>query len=123
MNDRIMVEILAAHADKLNKGQRGTAGLPYPAYSQLPSVWPLLHIAERVQSALVPVQPDPAFVRQLGKQLVTVTSESRKATTVRTRKAVVVGAAVLGSAVSLASAIGVVIYLIRHRGRLRPSSA
>jgi hypothetical protein len=72
---------------------------------------------------LVPVQPDPAFVRRVGKQLVATSSGSRKAMNERTRKAVIIGAAALGSLVSIASAVGVIIYLVRHRGRIRPEQA
>ncbi len=117
MDNRIAAEILAAHADKLNQGPVKRADLPYAGYANLPSIGSLLDLAERIQAVLVPVQPDPAFVRQLGQQLVIASSTNHRATTERTRRAVVVGAAVLGSAVSLASAVGVAAYLLRHRGR------
>ncbi len=123
MDDRVAAEILSAYTDRLIQGQRGIEGLPYPGYTHGASLSVLTQLAENIQDVLVPVQPDPTFVRQLGKQLVATTSESRKAATDRTRKAVVMSAAVLGSAVSLASAIGLVVYLVRHRGRLRSGAA
>ncbi len=123
MDDRIAAEILSAYTDRILQGQHGTEGLPYPGSAQKASLSTLLQLTENIQDVLVPIQPDPTFVRQLGKQLVATTSERRKAATDRTRKAVVVSAAVLGSAVSLASAIGLVVYLVRHRGRLHPGAA
>jgi hypothetical protein len=123
MNERIVADILAAHADRLNQGQRGAAAQQGVSAELLPAVRPLMRLAERIQSALVPVQPDPAFVRRVGKQLVATSSGGRKAMNERTRKAVIIGAAALGSLVSVASAVGVVIYLVRHRGRVRPEQA
>jgi hypothetical protein len=123
MNDRIVADILAAHADRLNQGQRGVAALQGVSAELLPTVRPLMRLAERIQSVLVPVQPDPAFVRRVGKQLIATSSGGRKAMAEKTRKAVIIGAAALGSLVSIASAVGVIIYLVRHRGRVRPEQA
>lgn len=95
------------------RGERGTA---FRARA-------VTRLAERVQAALTPVQPSPSFVRQLGKQLVVATSESRKAMTWRTRYAILVVAAALGSAVSIASAVGIIIYVIRHRTRVQAKQA
>ena len=90
---------------------------PEVSDDQLSTLGPLMRVAERVQGALAPVQPRPAFVRQLGQQLIATTSYSRRVVTLRTRRAILIVAAALGSAVSIASAVGVVIWLIRRRGR------
>lgn len=123
MDERVIADILAVHADRINQGRRGAAVLRDVGAEQLSSLGPLMRLAERLQSTLTPVQPDPAFVRQLGRRLITTSSEGRKVMTARTRKVIVIVAAVLGSVVSLASAVGVIIYLIRHRTRARPGPA
>ena len=123
MRDRIVTDMLAAHADRLVGGQGEPARLPDASAERLASVERLMQLAERTQRTLAPVQPSPTFVHQLGRQLIVTTSASRKAVTRRTRSAILVIAAALGSAVSIASAVGIVIYVIRHRGRVRPERA
>jgi hypothetical protein len=122
MRDRIVADLLAAHADRLVEGQVESA-LPDVSAEQLASIKMLMQLAERAQRTLAPVQPSPVFVHQLGWQLIATTSASSKAVTWRTRNAILVIAAALGSAVSVASAVGIVIYMIRHRGRVRPERA
>lgn len=117
MDRRTVADILAAHADRLNQGRAEVAASVQVSAEQLAALGPLMRVAERVQGALAPVQPSQAFVRQLGQQLIATTSHSRKAMTQRTRRAILIVAAALGSAVSIASAVGVVIWLIRRRGR------
>lgn len=77
----------------------------------------LLAVAELAQTALVPVRPNPAFVRGLGKSLLASTRQPRQALTLRARRAALMGAAALGSLVSLASVVGVVAYMLRRRVR------
>jgi len=122
MDKQVIAEILAIHADRLNRGQPGLDAQDTSA-DEFASLEPLMQLAERIQAALTPVQPDPAFVRRLGKQLVFATSESRKIVTLRTRRAILVGAAALGSAVSIASALGIIAYLVHHRARNHSKSA
>ena len=117
MDRRTIADILAAHADRLTLGRPEVQVSPEVGDDQLSTLGPLMRVAERVQGALAPVQPSPAFVRQLGQQLIATTAYSRRAVTQRTRKAILIVAAALGSAVSIASAVGVVIWLIRRRGR------
>lgn len=123
MRDRIVTDMLAAHADRLVGGRDEPAVSPGVSAEQLASLEALMQLAERTQRTLAPVQPSPTFVHQLGRQLIVTTAASRKAVTRRTRSAILVIAAALGSAVSIASAVGIVIYVIRHRGRVRPGRA
>jgi len=120
MRDRIIANLLAAHADRLVEGQVEPAVSPGVSAEQFASLERLMQLAERTQRTLAPVQPSSTFVHQLGRQLIVTTSASRKAVTRRTRNAILVIAAALGSAVSVASAVGIVIYVLRHRGRVRP---
>jgi len=123
MDERTVADILAAHADRLNQEQRGTTARQDVSAEQLSALEPLMRLAERVQGTLAPVQPNPTFVRQLSQQLIATASQGRKAMTRRTRNAILIVAAALGSVVSVASAVGIVIYLIRHRARVQPKQA
>jgi len=117
MDDRSIADILAAQADRLNEGQRGAASFPAERPEDIESLLPLLVLAERVQGALEPVEPNPAFVHRLSRQMPALMLEGSREMNRRARRAILIVAAALGSAVSLASAVGVIIYLIRHRGR------
>ena len=65
MDEHVKVEILAAHADRLNQGQDATEELLalFPdADSELSE---LMRLAAQVHGVLGPVYPNPAFRRQL----------------------------------------------------------
>lgn len=113
---RAIQDILAAHADALNRGQRALPTLPDAEAESLRS---LMAVAELVQGILTPVQPNPDFVRRLGKSLLVSARRSRQALTARTRRAALIGAAVLGSLASAASIVGVIVYVLRRRAHLR----
>ncbi|MBN1887305.1 MAG: hypothetical protein JW850_04925 [Thermoflexales bacterium] len=116
-DDRPSIEdILTAHADALARGQAGPAAW-LEDVDNGEVLRSLLSVAELVQEALVPVQPKPAFMRRLGQQLLSSSRQGRKILTARARRAALVGAAALGSLVSVASAIGLVVYILRHRVR------
>ncbi len=110
---RSIEDILAAHADALSQGQPLAPNLE--GLDDGETLRSLLAVAELVQQTLVPVQPSPSFVRNLGKGLLASARQSRKALTARTRRAALIGAAVLGSMVSVASVVGVIVYVVRHR--------
>lgn len=115
MDEQSIEDILSAHAEALNRGQRTwTAPSDDTGDESLRS---LLAVAELVQKALVPVQPNPGFVRGLGKNLLASARHGRQVLTARTRRAALIGAAVLGSLVSAASAVGIIVYVMRHRMR------
>ena len=117
MSNRIETDLLAEQADELIDGRRDVT-LPQDVdAAQLATLQTLMNLAERTRDALAPVQPSPLFVRQLGKQLVTTASANRSKVARRTRNVILLMAEALGSAVILASAVGVALYLIRHRGQ------
>lgn len=64
-----------------------------------------------VREALVPVEPSPSFVRDLGMMLALRASERQQGLRQRYRRAVWFGLAAAGS---LASVVGVVAYLYQH---------
>jgi hypothetical protein len=116
MDDLRMEDILSAQADRLNQGKREPVAPP----ASLDELTVLMQLAEQTQRVLAPVEPSPVFVNHLGRQLVSKMSEGSREMSRRARRAVLIVAAALGSAVSVVSAVGVVIYLIRHRNRRFP---
>jgi hypothetical protein len=116
MDDLWIEDILSAQADRLNQGQRD----PVAPSESVDELAVLMQLAEQTQRALAPVEPSPAFVNHLGRQLVSKMSEGSREMSRRARRAALIVAAALGSVVSVVSAIGVVIYLIRHHNRRFP---
>jgi hypothetical protein len=122
MAKREWIEILATHADKLNEGTNQEAEylatLPEPRDTLLP----LLALARKVKDALAPVELDPAFCEDLRRGLLAAAHQraasqlnSNQHTTHlfrRHRKEILIGAAALGSVVSVA---GIVAYWIHTR--------
>lgn len=113
MDDHRIEEILSAQADRLNQSQRESVEWPGSA-DELAA---LMRLAEQTQRALAPVEPSPAFVNHLGKRLISRMTKGSREMSRRARRAILIVAAALGSVVSVVSAIGVVIYLIRQRKR------
>ena len=71
----------------------------------------LRELSERLQRAMRPVEPSAAFVHSLGRELVEA-ARRRQRTARRLRRGLLIGAAALGSAASVA---GVTLLLLRRR--------
>jgi hypothetical protein len=133
MADREWIEILAIHADKLNAGVNEEVEHPATLLEHQDTLQPLLALARKVKEALTPVEPDPAFCENLrlsllaaarqwlasrlslraGPQAEGSTKSQRPAHLfTRHRKEILIGAAALGSVVSVA---GIVAYWIHTR--------
>jgi hypothetical protein len=123
MSDNVVVEVLAAHADRLmDDGPESEDYLNlFPAYRA--ELTPLLGIAERVKAALVPVTPSPAFEAGLKQDLLEAAiqraeeKEEKKRVSFLRRRGVLIGAAVVGSALSVAGIIAAL--LLRQRATAR----
>lgn len=113
MDRRETREILAAHADQLNRPAapqdwKGTRNY---------RVQGLLDLAEQLHGILVPVKPDAHFRRRLHGELI-LEAQRRQAEPPSSlfqqhRKGILIGAAAVGS---LASVVGVIIaFVLRHR--------
>ena len=113
MNAEVEREILAAHADRLNAGFRGSAAMPSMASDERPALTPLLELAEWLSEVLVAIDPRPAFVQKLGQELALAAARSQLSLLERYRKAIVLGLATLGSALSLLGLV--LLYLFRQR--------
>ena len=124
MKEKVLAEILAAHADQLKKGQ----GKVSDYLAMFPDYWeelsPLLETAEKVKQVLEPVEPAPAFCQSLREDLLAA-GQRRLAEGVpqlaRSHgRQIIIRAAALGSAVSVAGAIA---YFIRSRATAETQSA
>ena len=124
MEERVLTEILAAHADQLKKGQgKGSDYLAmFPEYRE--KLEPLLEIAEKVKEVLVPVEPAPAFCQSLHDDLLAAGRrrlvEGVPQLARSPGRQILIRAAAVGSAVSVAGAIA---YLIRSRAAAETQSA
>jgi ABC-type Fe3+-siderophore transport system permease subunit len=122
-------EILTNHLNRLDAGLGGLAAYPPMTPDQRRALEPLLGLAEWLYSILVPVEPSPAFVLKLSKELALAAADLLTPATAPTkdrgqlalikrhRKPILFTAASLGSALSL---IGLVlIYMFRQRDTVR----
>ena len=73
-------------------------------------------MAELISAALIPVEPSQQFVTELGRSLGLAASRSRQSLVRRYRTAILIGAALFGS---MASAVGVIVLIVRQRSRVR----
>jgi hypothetical protein len=113
MDEQIERDILAVHAERLNAGLRGIAAYPPMTLERQRLLEPLMQLAERLYEVLVPVEPSPIFVEKLGQELALAAARSQLSLIERYRRAILVTAATLGSALSV---IGLVLlYFFRQR--------
>ena len=123
MENGVLVEILAAHADQLNEGGgEGDAYLAmFPAYRE--ELSPLLATAGRVKEVLAPVRPEPAFREDLRKGLMAAARQRQAQVVVAPQggrgRGILIGAAALGSVISVA---GLLAHLLRSRRGEKPQA-
>ncbi len=118
MNKKRAAEAMSIHADKLVGKPQGKPQINLTDVERK-QLTPLFQLAERLYQSKSPVQPSPAFVRSLGKEL--AGSAKRQITlTKRLRKTVLIGAAAVGSLLSIASVVGAIVFVIvRWRERMQ----
>lgn len=125
MEDKVLAEILSAHADQLKKSRgKGSDYLAmFPDYQE--ELRPLLETAEKVKEVLKPVEPAPVFCQSLYEDLLAVgrrkPAEEALQLARSHKKQILIGAAALGSVVSVAGALA---YLIRSHttAKTQPAS-
>ncbi len=124
MEEKVLVEILAAHADQLKKGQgKGSDYLAmFPDYRE--ELKPLLETAEKVKRVLEPVEPASAFCQSLHGDLLAAARRKLAEGVPQLARShgrqILIRAAALGSAVSV---VGALAYLIRSRAAAETQSA
>jgi hypothetical protein len=122
MEEERVINILAAHADEItdHPGAMQQANVTDEESSELISFFEL---AQQLEQNLQPIQPSAAFVRSLGKELMEQ-AKHQMAVRERRRRTMVIGAATVGSIVSIASVVGAIVYvIIRSRTRARAVQA
>ena len=116
MDKKRVAEVMAAHAEGL-AGRRETMQQIHLTSRERRRLTPLFQVAERLQQNMQPVSPSAAFVHSLGKELAD-NAKRQIAMTRRLRRAVLIGAAALGSLLSVASVVGAIVFVIvRSRAR------
>ena len=116
MNEKRADEILSAHVDRLTGHGEPTRQFDLSTEEQN-RMAPLFQLAERLQQSMQPVQPSADFVRSLGKELVDHARRQVRVTK-RLRRSALIGAAALGSLLSIASVVGAIVFVIaRLRAR------
>lgn len=116
MDNRRVDEVLAAHAEKLIDQPEAIQQIDITD-EERGRLAPLLQLAERLQHSMQPVQPSADFVRSLGQELVDQ-AKRQMMVTQRLRRAAVIGAAALGSLLSIASVVGAIVFVVvRLRAR------
>ena len=124
MKEKVLAEILVAHADQLKKGQGKVSDYlaMFPDYRE--ELRPLLEIAEKVKEVLVPVEPAPAFCQSLHDDLLAAARRKLAGEVPQLARShgrqILIRAAALGSAVSV---VGALAYLIRSRATAETQSA
>jgi len=122
MTEEHVTEVLAAYTEGLIE-QSETALLFNVTEEEHNRLAPLFQLAERLQQSMRPVQPSAAFVRTLGRELVD-NARRRIMVTKRLRRAALIGAAALGSLLSIASVVGAIVLVVaRLRARAQATRA
>jgi hypothetical protein len=123
MRDKVVAEVLAVHADHLVGGKTNSEDYLslFPAYRA--DLAPLLRIAERVKAALVPVTPSPAFEAGLRQDLLAAAIQRaigrspEKPVPFLRRRGFLIGAAAVGSALSVAGIVAALVWRQRSVAR------
>jgi hypothetical protein len=112
MDEKRKAELLAVYVESLSGGPAAVRKIELTE-EEREHLAPLFQLAERLQQSIRPVRPAPAFARSLGNELV---NDARRQLTLRkrTRRVMMIGAAAVGSLVSIASVVGAIIFLIRR---------
>ncbi|RLC61309.1 MAG: hypothetical protein DRI48_10905 [Chloroflexi bacterium] len=122
MNEERLVEALTIHTEELIGQPKDSSPLALTK-EERGQLAPLFQLAEQLHQYMYPVQPSADFVRSLGQEL-TDNARRQVALSRRLRRAVLIGAAALGSLLSIASVVGAIVFVIvRLRTRSRPVEA
>ena len=116
MNEECKKRILAAHPEQLIDGPEAVPRID-TNHEEKRRAAALLQLTERLHQSMQPVQPSADFVRGLGRDLVDRARRQVRLAN-RLRRAALIGAAALGSLLSIASVVGAVVFVVvRLRAR------
>jgi len=116
MNEERVGEMLVAYADGLIDRSEAMEQIDATGEERR-RLAALFQLTERLQQDMQPVQPSAAFVRSLGQELVDQARRQIQLSN-RLRRAALIGAAALGSLLSIASVVGAILFVVaRLRSR------
>ena len=116
MNEERRKRMLTTHPEQLTDGPEAVQWIDTNDEEKRRAA-ALLQLAERLQQSMQPVQPSTDFVRGLGRDLVDRARRQVRLAN-RLRRAALIGAATLGSLLSIASVVGAVVFVVvRLRAR------
>jgi hypothetical protein len=107
MKTKDLIELLASHAEALNRGQDTTAALLTYNSGDAAELAPMLWLARSLKTAMEPATPSAAFKASLHQQLL----QGRLAPAEVRRPILWIGAAAVGSLLSVA---GLALWLLRR---------
>jgi hypothetical protein len=110
MNNKRVAQVLSAHANSLTGRPEAMQQINLTD-AERDQLTPLFQLAERLHQNMQPVQPSAIFVRSLGQELAN-NAKHQVALTKRLRRSVLIGAAAVGSLVSIASLVGAIVFVI-----------
>jgi len=120
MEEKMLREILALQANDLNAGEDDPQTYLAMVSGQQDELESLMTVAARVKQALLPVEPSSAFVRSLRRSLLAMTGRKRSGASLLAKRGLLIGAAALGSALSVAGIIAYVVYARANAGARTP---
>jgi hypothetical protein len=122
MTEEHVAGVLAAYTDGLIGKPETVQPIPITD-EEHGRLAPLFQLAGRLQQSMRPVQPSAAFVRNLRRELAD-NARRRIALTKRLRRSALIGAAALGSLLSIASVVGAIVFVVaRLRARAQETRA
>jgi hypothetical protein len=120
MKEKVLKEVLALQANGLNAGEEDLRTYLTMVPGQQRDLESLMTLAARVKKALLPVEPSPAFVQGLRRSLMAMARRKQPGGSLSVRRGLLIGAATLGSALSVAGIIAYVVYARANSGARTP---
>lgn len=122
MTEEQTAELLAVYVDQLISGEETALDVEMTPQER-EEIEALFQLSARLQRNLNPVQPSRDFTQALKDDLVEKAQRQIEAQKKR-RKVTIIGAAALGSVVSIASLIGAIVLLVKRlKGKSRTQVA
>jgi hypothetical protein len=120
MGEKVLTEVLALQANGLNAGEEDLQAYLAMIPGRQGDLESLMTVAARVKKALLPVKPSSAFMRGLRRSLLAMAGPKQPSASLPARRGLLIGAAALGSALSVAGIIAYVIYARANGGTGTP---
>ncbi|MDY7039531.1 MAG: hypothetical protein SVX38_01560 [Chloroflexota bacterium] len=120
MGENLLRDMLTPRSDVLNGGKENHKARLIGIPGQQSDSESLMTLAAKVGKALLPVEPSPAFVQGLRRSLVAMSVRKRPRASLPVKRGLLIGAAALGSAMSVVGIIAYVVYVRANAGARTP---